>query len=89
VKSRSGDEPNNNYKNGAAKRPGAAEQHGRPLRETPERVPDDAKKITILLVFLCCFGSRLLRHLTYLSKVTAKLRAQISGSRYEVRHKAH
>jgi hypothetical protein len=64
MKRRSGDKPNNNYKHSTAKRPGASEQYGRTLRETSERVPDGAKEITLLLVFLRYFCRAMFRHVT-------------------------
>src|SRR5215468_496971 len=64
MKSRSGDEPNKNYQNGAAKGPGAAKQEGRTLRERPEHVADSAKKIALLLAFLCFLDPGFVRHVT-------------------------
>src|SRR5262250_2365233 len=64
MKSRSGDEPDENYKNGAAKRPSAAKQYRRALRETPERVTDKANKIALLLVCVCFLCRAVIRHVT-------------------------
>src|SRR5262249_61371147 len=66
MKRRSGDEPNENYKNGATKYPGAAKQDRRTLRERPERVADSAKKIALLLAFLCFSGMSFVHHVTWL-----------------------
>jgi hypothetical protein len=64
MKRRSADKPNNNYKHSTAKRPGASEQYGRTLRETSERVPDDAKKIALLLASIRFFCPGMIRHVT-------------------------
>jgi hypothetical protein len=64
MKRRSGDKPDNNYKDSTAKRPGASEQYGRTVRETSERVPDDAKKIALLLASLRFFCPGMIRHVT-------------------------
>jgi hypothetical protein len=64
MKRRSCDKPNNNYKHSPAKRPGASQQYGRTLRETSERVLDDAKKIALLPASLRSFCPGMIRHVT-------------------------
>jgi len=64
MKCRSGDKPDENDKNGAAKRPRAAKQYGGTVRKTPERVADGAKKITLLLISLRYFCPGMIRHVT-------------------------
>jgi hypothetical protein len=64
MKRRSRYKPNNNYEHSTAKRPGASEQHGRTVRETSERVSDDAKKIALLFISLHFFCPGTIRHVT-------------------------
>src|SRR5262249_54620409 len=64
MKSRSGDEPNENYKKGATKCRGAAKQKKRTLPERPGRVPDSAKKNALLLALLCFSGMSFVHHVT-------------------------
>lgn len=49
-------EPNKDDQHSSSKCPGAAEYDGGTTRENSERVTDDAKEITFLLVFLRFFG---------------------------------
>ena len=64
MKGRSSQDPDEDDKHGASKCPGASEQYGRTLRETSECVPDDAKKIALLLVSLRFFCPGMIRHVT-------------------------
>src|SRR5262245_1230632 len=64
MKSRSGDQPNKNYQNGATKCPGAAEQDGGPMCEDAECVTNDAKEIPLLLICLRFFSPGMIRHVT-------------------------
>src|SRR6516164_3305530 len=66
MKRRSGDEPNKNYKHGAAKCPSAAKQDGCTLREDAERVADDTKDIVSMFVLFQLFCLGLVHDATYL-----------------------
>jgi len=50
MKSRSGNEPDADYKNGPGKGPCTAQQNRRPAGEDTERVANDAKEIVFFLV---------------------------------------
>lgn len=64
MKGWSGNEPNENHKDGPAKSPCAAEHDSGALREKPECVTDDTKEIALLLLSFWFFHLRLVHDAT-------------------------
>jgi len=55
MKSRAGQNPNENYEHRACKRPRASEHHGGATRENTKRVADNAKEVALLFVLFQLF----------------------------------